>query len=165
MKVYNIVTLLLTLVVLAVTALNSYTTQLNCDVYLSGVEYNNNELIRTRIIHNTQVLLAEKDAQAAKVVEVAQSEAQRADNLQGEFNGLAKQYVQLRHAFNDVRMDLYNYQQVLSAAGQHIVECHKLLEANGITPPELPDVQIQSPPMPEATPSPATPAKPENKTA
>lgn len=143
MSFYRFAHLVLILVVVAVTALNSYTTRMHCELYLSGVEHNNNELVRTRIVQSTQRLLADKDAYASKLVDVAKSEAERAALIEGQFNDLVKQYVQLRHAFNQARMEVYGLQQLLSVIGNHIRECHELMKSNNITPPALPEPPTQ----------------------
>jgi hypothetical protein len=106
---HNAVTLLLTVAVLAVTALNQFTTMAR----LAEFRSNNADLVAV----------------------VAESECKRADKIERAYIELRDNFVGLRAAYQEAGMEIYALRELLTVAGDHIQECHRLLEVNKITPP------------------------------
>lgn len=75
------------------------------------------------------------------VAEVAFSASNRCDRMEATLNRLYQDYLQVMSAANQMSEEL-------SAAAQHIQECHTLLEKAGIKPPEgFPLEQCQPDPL------------------
>jgi hypothetical protein len=151
----NVPMLVVTLLMVAVTSLNHYTTKQNCKLYLDGVAQNNAEYVRNQEVYGTLMLLARKDEQTNELLAVAKSEADRACRIEGEFNDLASKYVKLAHAGNKIAIDNYGMRQLLKDYEKHVKELHALLTKAGIKIPEFPGtVTIETKPIPNPKPGP-----------
>lgn len=147
---HNYVTLLLTVVVLAATGLNSFTTKSNCELFLAGVDYNTNEMARNKMVADLQIVQAIKDQQLAKLAAVIESEAARADRAESAFNDLAGRFVEMRRHLNAANVEAYSLNELLKVAAGHITECHRLLKENCIEAPNMPECLTKPlPPVPE----------------
>lgn len=134
----NIFMLVLTLLMVAVTSLNHYTTRKNCELYLDGVKQNTKDCARNLQVLRTFELLAKKDAQTDKIVAVAKSEADRAFRIEGEFNDLAGKFVRLNKDMNKLGIDNFAMKQLLQDYYKHVKELYALMTKAGIKIPEFP---------------------------
>jgi hypothetical protein len=151
----NVLMLVVTILMVMVTALNHYTTKKNCDLYLDGVVGNTNDYVRNLQVFRTMEMLCEKDRQIEKLVAVAQSEADRACRIEGEFNDLASKYVKMAHAGNKIAIDNYGLRQLVKDYEKHVKELHALMTKAGIKIPEFPGtVKIETKPIPNPKPGP-----------
>jgi CRISPR/Cas system CSM-associated protein Csm2 small subunit len=155
----NIVSILLIVGVLAVTGLNHFSTQKNCQLYLEGTKAADEEFERNLMVAQYQTMQAMTNEQITKLATVAQSEAERASRIESEFNDLATKYVQLNRVLNQAGIEIYGLHGLLNAAGEHIKECHRLLKDAGVDPPAFEEL----PTFPQApmfeTPESAPPCK------
>lgn len=137
---HNAVTIFLTITVLALTGLNQFTTQAR----LAEFQSNNADL----------------------AIVVAERESARLERAEKAFGQLRDHFVKLRQAYQEARLESYALQQLLAVAGEHIAECHRLLEANNIQPPSFnehvggPEADDNAPQPPRPCPTPAQPQLP-----
>ena len=150
----NIGNLLLVVIVIGMTILNTYTTKVNTDTLLNGVDYNMNEMARSKIVSDMQEAVALKDEVIARLGLVADFESQRASCLEAELISLKGEYVTL---YEGATAEVAKLQQLLEFVSRYAEMCNQLLEENDIDPPQIPRPRRAESTGPQ--PTPAAPAE------
>lgn len=152
----NLAFLLIAVLVTGITALNSYTTHSASQLFVAGYDYNAKEFVRNQIVADTQATLAEMNKMLDDAIACGKITGEIAQKNEAKFQEAAGYYVRARAEIQALSIEIYGLQSVISANGQHIRECHRLLKENNI-------------PIPGGEPQPEEPepaqAKPTEKTA
>lgn len=105
---------LLLILVGAITGLNQYTTQKHCDMYLEGVDYNNEKTAHNVVFYNTLDMLDTCNFRLEQAVDIAQSESCRADRMEANFDDLTTRYVESQRDLQEMGIELYHLNECVN---------------------------------------------------
>jgi hypothetical protein len=98
----------------AITSMNQYTTHKHCEMYLEGVDYNNEKTAQNIMFYNVLDMLDTCNFRLEQAVDIAQSESCRADRMEANFDDLTTRYVKSQRDLQEMGIELYHLNECLN---------------------------------------------------
>lgn len=89
------------------------------------------------------------DNNSVEYARIAVQQSDRAARAEVEIDRMSHMLVNMRHKLNQRSIEVYGLHQQAAVIGQHLAQCHKLMQCEGIPIPSMDNLMDQDPFEPE----------------